>query len=32
VIVEDSKGIRTKEYRLKAKLMKALHKIVILET
>jgi len=32
VIVEDTKGVRTKEYRLKAKLMKALHKIVILET
>lgn len=32
VIVEDTKGVRTKEYRLKAKLMKALYKMVILET
>lgn len=32
VIVEDVKGVRTKEYRVKAKLMKALYKIAILET
>ena len=32
VIVEDSKGMRTKEYKLKAKLMKACHGIEIFET
>ena len=31
-IVEDSKGMRTKEYKLKAKLMKACHGIEIFET
>ena len=31
-IVEDSKGMKTPVYRLKAKLMKALHNIDILET
>jgi uridine kinase len=31
-IVEDSKGFRTYEYKLKAKLMKAIHGIDILET
>lgn len=32
VIVEDCKGVRTPVYRLKAKLMKALHGIEIFET
>lgn len=32
VIVEDCKGVRTKEYRLKAKLMLAVYRIKILET
>lgn len=32
VIVEDVKGVRTNEYRIKAKLMKALYKITIVET
>ena len=31
-IVEDSKGVRTVDYKLKAKLMKACHNIDILET
>jgi hypothetical protein len=31
-VVEDVKGIKTPEYRLKAKLMKAIHGIEILET
>jgi len=31
-IVEDFKGVRTPEYRLKAKLMRACHGITILET
>lgn len=31
-IVEDVKGFRTKEYRLKRKLLKAVHGITILET
>lgn len=32
VIVEDCKGVRTKDYKLKAKLMLAIHRIKILET
>lgn len=32
LVVEDAKGHRTPEYRLKAKLMKAIHGIIILET
>ena len=32
VVVEDSKGVRTPEYRLKRKLMKAIHGIDIRET
>lgn len=31
-VVEDHKGFRTPEYRIKAKLMKALHRVEILET
>lgn len=31
-VVEDSKGYRTKEYKLKRKLMKAVHGIEVLET
>lgn len=31
-VVEDSKGYRTKEYKLKHKLMKAVHGIEVLET
>jgi len=31
-VVEDSKGYRTKEYKLRAKLMLAIHQIKILET
>lgn len=32
VVVEDTKGVRTPEYKLKAKLMKAIYGITILET
>ena len=32
MIVEDTKGFRTPEYKLKAKLMKAIHGVEILET
>jgi hypothetical protein len=31
LVVEDSKGVRTPEYKLKAKLMKAVHQIQIVE-
>jgi hypothetical protein len=32
LVVEDVKGVRTREYKIKKKLMQALHKITILET
>lgn len=31
-VVEDAKGMRTREYLLKKKLMKAIHRVVVMET
>jgi hypothetical protein len=32
IVVEDAKGVKTPEYRLKKKMMKAVHNIIIFET